>query len=100
MPRQKRPLAEVDANISKASEPAKKKSSTGSTSAEKENSNAPNYGSKTLAELRKILKERSMPHSGTKSELVDRLDISDGRKAPDNKIRAGAIFVGLITRLW
>ena len=67
MPRAKRPLAEVDANAG----PASKKVATGSVDG-KENL-AATYTKKTVPELSEMLKERSLPHTGKKADLVDRL---------------------------
>ena len=68
MPRQKRTLAEADAN---ASQPAPKRSTT-TTPAGKENQMSA-LGSKTNAELPSMLKVRGLPHSGKKAELIARL---------------------------
>ena len=75
MPQPKRPLSESDAN---ASAPPSKRNSKGSTSG-KENATAVDYSSKTVSELSDLLKERSLPHSGKKAVLVERLIHSDGQ---------------------
>jgi SAP domain len=68
MPRTKRTLAEADPNASVLA-PAAKKASRGAAVG-KENQN---YKSKTVAELTSILKERGLPHTGKKAELIQRL---------------------------
>ena len=68
MARNKRTLAEVDPNASSA--PAAKKPSVGGALG-KENQH---FKSKTVAELATMLKERGLPHTGKKAELVQRLE--------------------------
>ena len=74
MPRAKRPLAEADANA-----PSSKKATMRAASG-KENV-AASYSSKTVAELSEMLKERLLPRSGKKADLVQRLVDADGSKA-------------------
>ena len=69
MPRQKRTLAEADAN---ALQPAPKLSRMTTTLAGKENQMSA-LGSKTNAELASMLKVRGLPYSGKKAELIARL---------------------------
>ena len=77
MPRAKRPLTEADAKK------AMKSSASG-----KENDGA-SYSGKTVAELSEILKERSLPCSGKKADLVQRLVDADGTK-PGGATSAGS----------
>lgn len=103
MPPQKRPLAEADANVSKASEPARKKISTGNTNGGKENRIAPDYDSKTVAELKEILKERSISHTGKKSLLIDRLTADDAEHGVANNRTSSASKVssaGALAKAW
>lgn len=82
MPRAKRPLTEADANT-----PGAKKAMKSSASG-KENDGA-SYSGKTVAELSEILKERSLPCSGKKADLVQRLVDADGTK-PGGATSAGS----------
>jgi SAP domain len=90
MPRAKRALAEADPNAS-APAPAAKKASSGKASSGtvlgKENQP---FKSKTVAELSSMLKERGLPHTGKKGDLVRRLEettktISRAEKATSSK---------------
>ena len=81
MPRAKRPLADADANAA----PAPKRVARGSSTNQDQENQANNqakiqaieYEKKTVPELAKLLKERSLPHSGRKVDLVRRLMDAD-----------------------
>lgn len=72
MPRQKRPLAEADAN----SAPPAKRVSTGPTASGQENV-VPDYSKKSIAELKTLLRDRALPLTGKKQDLVQRLANTD-----------------------
>lgn len=79
MPRQKRPLAEADAN---ATRPPAKRASKGSAAATATDENAASpgndYDSMTKSELADLLKARGLPYSGpNKAALIQRLREAD-----------------------
>ena len=45
-----------------------------------------NYQSKKVVELRKILKERNLPTTGSKQILVNRLESNDNDNNPSNEM--------------
>jgi hypothetical protein len=71
MPRTKRPLAEADPNASRAHEDAKRAKPVPSKNT---NITADGYESKGKDELVAILRERKLPHKGTKKILIQRLE--------------------------
>ena len=71
MPPTKRPLAEADPNAT-APAPVAKRASHGPASCK----DSQDYKLKTVAELASMLKERGLPHTGKKAELVQRLDVT------------------------
>ena len=68
MPRAKRPLAEMDPN---APTSAPKRTSSG-TAEGKENTVLVDYSKETVSELKERLKDRELPSSGKKADLVER----------------------------
>ena len=87
MPRAKRPLAEAGANAP----PASKKVAIGSGSG-KENL-AATYSKETVAKLSEMLKERSLPHSGKKADLIQRLISSeDGNSKQSERAEKVRVF--------
>jgi SAP domain len=75
MPRAKRALAEADAN---ASQPALKKVSKNTSAATGNENQMESLASKTNAELISMLKDRGLPRTGNKTQLVARLQDSAG----------------------
>jgi hypothetical protein len=78
MPRAKRPLAEVDGNASNLPPSAKRKSTGQEKSSEQ-------YWSMNKARLQAILRDRDLPVSGTKDELISRLTAHDGETMGSKK---------------
>jgi SAP domain len=70
MPAPKRTLAEADPSAS-APAPAAKKASPRVIQPGEMNQD---FKSKTVAELTSMLKERGLPHTGRKAQLIQRLD--------------------------
>lgn len=81
----KRALSELDSNINPSVPPAKRQS-TGDGLAGKENIPEISYKSLTKTRLCELLRDRSLPVSGTKDKLVQRLQEHDkGTMAPPSK---------------
>lgn len=82
MPRAKRPLAEADPNASRAPADAKRAKPI---PAKNTTNTIDGYESRSKEELGTILKERGLPHTGTKKVLNQRLEASRYVEGPSKK---------------